>query len=131
LVYDGRTPWLRAAAAALGRGTDLVPVRWESAPVQAFLDAQFNSRPFAFVLVEGDSVHVGSETVGRVLERYGLCDRTVALFERAYPVVSGPFGRAVHGREPAALDGTFELTDRARRHVDRLRRSYEVPVTEG
>jgi hypothetical protein len=129
LIYDGSTPWFRTVAATLtGRTDDLVPVAWEDPAVQAFLDAQFGDRPFAFLLVEGASVHAGEAAVARLLERWGVDPPVADLLERLYPPVSGPFGRAVHGREPAALHGTFELTDAARDRLEPLRRGYDIPI---
>jgi hypothetical protein len=129
LIHDGSTPCLRTAADALtARADDLVPAAWGDPAVQAFLDAQFDARPFAFLLVEGSSVHAGEATVARLLERWGVDPAVAALLERLYPLVSAPFGRAVHGREPADLHGTFELTDAARDCLEPLRRAYEIPV---
>jgi hypothetical protein len=131
LVYDGSSPLFRRAAAAFARCSgDLKPVPWQSDAVQAFLDAQFGSRPFAFVLVEGESVHVGRETVERVLRREGVGAPVAGLFGRLYPLVAAPFGRAVHGREPADLGGTFSLKPDAAVHLRPLRRGYSIPVEE-
>lgn len=131
LVYDGSHRLFRAAADAVAARADgLRPVPWESAPIQAFLDAQFGGRPFAFVLIEGDRVHVGSETVFRVLRRRGVAAPIARSLQRLYPVAAGPFGRVVHGRAPADVDGTFPLADAARAHVDPLRQAYDVPVEE-
>jgi expansin (peptidoglycan-binding protein) len=130
LVYDGSKRAFRAAAAALACRTDLVPVPWESEAVGAFLEAQFGGRPFAFVLVEGDDVHVGSGTVERLLRRRGVRPSVAAALAGAYPHVAGPFGRVAHGREPADLDGTFPLDPEARAHVASLREGHEVPVEE-
>ena len=131
LVYDGSSPLFRRAAAAVTRcSSDLRPVPWQSGAVQAFLDAQFGSRPFAFVLIEGESVHVGRETVERVLRRGGVGVPIAGLFGRLYPVVAAPFGRAVHGREPADLSGTFTLKAAAATHLRPLRRGYTIPVEE-
>lgn len=129
LIYDGSNALFRTAAELLAcRSADLVPVAWGSAPAQAFLEAQFGDRPFAFMLVEGGSVHVGAATVDRVLRDRGVDPSVAAVLERLYPPVAGPFGRVVHGREPADLHGTFPLTDDAREHADRLRRGHEIPV---
>jgi hypothetical protein len=57
LVYDGSKQLFRTAANRLTDGATLRPVRWGHESVQAFLDAQFGSRPFAFILVEDDHVH--------------------------------------------------------------------------
>lgn len=115
---------------ALTRGSDLRPVPWESAPVQAFLRAQFGDRPFAFLLVEGDQVHAGSETVARVLERQGVGGSLPGFLKQAYPPTAAPLGRLIHGREPAALDGTFPLDERAAAHLEPLREPVDVPVRE-
>lgn len=130
LVYDGGNRWFRAAADALACRTDLVPVPWGSERARAFLDAQFGERPFAFVLVEDDVVHVGPETVERLLRRRGASASVAAAAGRAYPRVAGPFGRVVHGRAPADLAGTFPLAPEARAHLEPLRSGYDVPVEE-
>jgi hypothetical protein len=129
LVYDGRRPVFRAAMAAFTRGTGLVPVRWESATAQSLLEAQFGDRPFTFLLVEDDVVHAGSETVRRALDRRGV--PAAGLAERLYPAIAGPFGRLVHGQEPADITGSFPLAEAAEPHAERLRRRYEVPVNGG
>ena len=131
LVYDGSNSVFRVAAeAATHRLDGVVAVRWDARPIQAFLEAQFDSRPFAFVLVEGDSVHVGKETVGRILSRMGLAAPLVAGLKRAYAVGGGPFGRLVHGRTVADLDGTFPLSTEAASNLADLRRVREIPVQE-
>lgn len=131
LIYDGSTESFRAAADLFTRcSPDLRPVPWGTEAVQAFLEAQFDGRPFAFILVEGESVHVGDETVARVLRKQGIAAPVAAALTRAYPSVAAPFGRAVHGREPADIHGTFPLDEEARTHIDPLRRGYTIPVDE-
>jgi hypothetical protein len=129
LVYDGSSRWFRLAAEAFSRcSDDIVTVPWESERVQSFLEAQFGGRPFAFILIEGESVHVGSETVETVLRRRGVAKSVSRLFKRVYPIAGPPFGRLVHDREPADLDGTFALDDDARAYIDPLRRYQTIPV---
>jgi hypothetical protein len=129
LVYDGSNAIFRAAADKVTRcSTDLVAVPWNTAEVQAFLRAQFGARPFAFVLVEDDTVHVGRDTVGRLLRRRGVPTSVERLLTRAYPAVANPFGRVVHGREPADIHGTFPLDEAAKTHLDPLRRARTIPV---
>ncbi len=131
LIYDGSRPAFRTLAEAVTGGADgLLPVPWGDDAVQAFLAAQFDARPFAFLLVEGESVHVGDAAVERVLERYGA-DGVARLARRVYPSVAGPFGRLVHGREPADRHGTFPLTEAAAEHLEPLRTAHEIPVEEG
>jgi hypothetical protein len=103
-------------------------VPWDAREIQAFLDAQFGSRPFAFVLIEEDTVHVGEETVARLLRSRGVPESLTRALTRAYPVVAAPFGRVVHGRAPADIHGTFPLDDDARTQVEPLRRGYTIPV---
>jgi hypothetical protein len=130
LVYDGSKRLFRTAANRLTDGATLRPVRWGHESVQAFLDAQFGSRPFAFILVEDDHVHVGAETVTRLLRKGGVDGGVARLFERAYPTVAGPFGRVVHGQAPADITGSFPLDEQARGHLAPLRREQTIPVTE-
>ena len=131
LVYDGSNPLFRAAVeAATCRLDGVVSVRWHAAPIRAFLEAQFGCRPFAFIFVEGDSVHVGEETVGRVLERMGLASPLVDGLKRTYAVGGGPFGRVIHGRAVADIDGTFPLSAEAASHLAGLRQIQEIPVRD-
>lgn len=131
LVYDGSNPLFRAVVeAATRRSDEVVAARWASEPVQRFLEAQFDGHPFAFIFVEDDSVHVGGETVARVLSRAGAPDRLVDGLKRAYAVGGGPFGRVVHGRRVADLDGTFRLSAEAATHLEALRRAQDIPVRE-
>ncbi len=131
LVYDGSNALFRAAAEAVtGRSERVAAVRWGAEPVQSFLEAQFGDRPFAFILVEGDAVHVGEETVGRVLRRGGVAEPVVEGLRRTYSAVAGPFTAVVHGRRAADLHGTFELRPEAAAHLEELRRVHEVPVRE-
>lgn len=131
LVYDGSSPLFRAAAeAATHRSDEIVAVRWDSEPIQAFLEAQFDARPFAFILIEGDSVHVGEETVGRVLSRLGLADALVDGLRRIYAAGGVPFGRLIHGRTVANLNGTFPLSTEAAAQLAALRQVRRIPVQE-
>jgi hypothetical protein len=131
LVYDGSNPLFRAAVeAATQQSDEVVAVHWDAEPIQAFLEAQFDARPFAFVLVEGDSVHVGEETVGRILGRPGVAEPVVEGLKRAYGAGSEPVGRLIHGRTVADIDGTFPLSAEAATHLADLRQVQEIPVRE-
>jgi hypothetical protein len=128
LVYDDSVAWLAGLADTLVSDVaDVRPVAWGHAAVQSFLDAQFDDRPFAFLLIEDDHVYVGEDAVERLGQRGGLPDAASRVLKRAYPPFSAPIGRLVHGREPADLHGTFPLVEDARAHLDSLR-SHEIPV---
>jgi hypothetical protein len=131
LVYDGSNALFRTAADAVtGRSGTVRAVRWGSDPVQAFLETQFGDRPFAFILVEGDAVHVGGDTVERVLRRKGVADPVVDAVVRAYSAAAGPVTEVIHGRPAADLHGTFELSAAAAAHLEPLRAVEEIPVEE-
>ena len=129
LVYDDSTEWLRAAADLVASAAeDVRPVPWNADAVQAFLDAQFDDRPFALVLVEADTVYVGKAAVERLLQQYGVDGELARVLKRLYPPFSAPFGRLVHGQEPDDLHGTFPLDAAASDHLAPLRESVEIPV---
>lgn len=133
LIYDGSVAPFRAVAEWFAaRVDDLRVADWGADRVQAFLQAQFDDRPFAFILVEEGSVHVGGETVARLLRRRGAGDPTTRLAREAYAVAAAPFGRVVHGQAPADVDGTFPLTDAAAAEIEPLRAVDEarIPVTD-
>nr|WP_264475464.1 hypothetical protein [Halorubellus salinus] len=120
-----------AAEAATSRSDDVRAVRWDSPAVQAFLEAQFDDRPFAFLLVEDDAVYVGEAAVERIVARTGVADSVVEGLRRAYATGGGVFGRVLHGRTIADLDGTFPLTADAAAHLEDLREVREIPVRDG
>jgi hypothetical protein len=72
LVYDDSTEWLRAVADLVARGGDIRAVPWEAEAVQAFLDAQFDDRPFALLVIDDERVHVGKAAVEHLLDAYGF-----------------------------------------------------------
>jgi len=131
LVYDGSNSLFRRAADAVTRRSDdVLAVRWNAEPVQAFLEAQFDDRPFAFIVVDGDTVHVGEDTVEWLLERNDVDDPLLGALKRAYATSGGAFGRLVHGRTISDLDGTYELSEAAAAHLESLRQVQEIPVCE-
>lgn len=131
LVYDGSNPLFRAAAeAATGGSEDLSAVRWDADPVQAFLQAQFDDRPFAFIVVDGDSVHVGEAAVEWLAERSAVAAPVVRALKGAYATGGATFGRLLHGRTVADLSGTFELSPEAAPYLKSLRVVQEIPVQD-
>jgi hypothetical protein len=131
VVYDGSNSLFRAAAEAATRQSDDVrAVRWDAEPVQAFLEAQFDDRPFAFIVVDGDVVHAGEATVEWLLDRTDVGTAVAESLTRAYATGGDAVGRLVHGRPIADLSGTFELTDEAATHLDALREVREIPVQD-
>ncbi|MGB9951601.1 hypothetical protein ACOZ4F_04255 [Haloarcula marismortui] len=129
LVYDGSTELFRRAAETVTRcATDITPVPWESDAIQAFLQAQFDDPPFAFILIEGESVHVGEAAVKEALEGLDVAAPVARLAERVYPTAAGPFGRLIHGQVPADIHGTFPLDTAAKAHIEPLRQVHTIPV---
>jgi hypothetical protein len=129
LVYDGSTDLFRRAAETVTRcATDITPVPWESDAIQAFLRAQFDDPPFAFILIEGESVHVGEAAVKEALEGLDVAAPVARLAEQVYPTAAGPFGRVVHGQVPADIHGTFPLDETAKSHIEPLRQVHTIPV---
>lgn len=129
LLYDGSKEVFRTVADALAdRSETLEPVPWEGESAQQFLEAQFGGKPFAFILIEGESVHVGAETVERVLRDQGVPESVTHGLTCAYPAVSAPLGRVIHGRKPADIEGTFELAEEARPHVRSMGAAGSIPA---
>ncbi|ERG96849.1 MAG: hypothetical protein J07HQW2_03333 [Haloquadratum walsbyi J07HQW2] len=131
LVYDGSNPAFRAAATTVTcRLSNIRPVRWESESVQRILEAQFDACPFIFALIEDETIYVGAATIRRVLEEYDVSTPLIETLEGIYPVAAGPFGRLVHGREPANINGCFPLKSEAKNHLTSLQQRQKIPVRE-
>lgn len=122
LIYDGRNAAFRSVVDVFTyRMEDVVSVPLESDLAQRFLEAQFGGRPFVFVFVEGDSVHVGDAAVRRTLTARGIDASVARSFERLYSKFGDSFGRIVHGEAPAEINGTFTVHPDARRHLESIR----------
>jgi hypothetical protein len=134
LVYDGRNRVFRAIARRIARVTDrlrLIP--WRAEHTRRFLEAQFDDHLFAFVLIdpEAEVVHVGGRTIRRLLRDGGAPETLVEAAGRLYAAAGDPFGRLVHRRPPADIDGTFPLAEDARPHVASLRRRCSLAACDG
>ena len=126
LVYDGRKPAFRTAVDVLTYGMDdVIAVPWESEPVQEFLEAQFGSRPFVFVLIEDDAVHAGETAVRRAMDARGIASPLARGFQSLYPKIADPFGRVVHGEAPADIHGTYRLDPDAQVYIDDIRDNHD------
>lgn len=129
LVYDGRNRLFRAAAKQVVRlSEDIRLVPWRSKSTREFIQAQFGDHLFVFVLIEPDAdvVHVGGETVRRLLCDRGAPRRLVDAAKRAYKVVGDPLGKVIHGQAPADVDESFPLAEDARPHLESLRRECSL-----
>ena len=131
LVYDGRKAAFRTAVDVLTYGMDdVIAVPWESDVVQAFLEAQFGSRPFVFVLIEDNAVHAGETAVKKAMDARGIASPVARGVEALYPKIAAPFGRVVHGEAPAEIHGTYRLDPDAREFVDEIRADYAAAQRE-
>jgi hypothetical protein len=104
---------------------DVIPIPWESDVAQDFLKAQFGSRPFVFVLVEGDVVHAGETAVKKTMDARGVATPLARGFEALYPKIAAPFGRVVHGEAPAEIHGTYKLDPDAREYIEAIRADHD------
>lgn len=124
LVYDGDCPYCSVAAVALKRIESIDAIGWAAAPVAPFLDAQFDARPFAMLLVDPaeDRVYAGRSAAEELAERAGTPGIVGSLVRENYDVIAETVGR-LSGRErdPADFHDTYALTDAARELLPALR----------
>lgn len=130
LVYDGDCPYCSIAAVALQRIESIDAVGWEADPVGPFLDAQFDARPFAMLLVDPEEgrVYAGRSAAEELAERAGTPGIVGSLIRDNYDAIAETVG-VLSGRErdPAAFHDTYELTEAARERLPALR----AAATEG
>ena len=120
LVYDGSNRLFRAIGETVADRISVTVLPWSDATAQEFLDAQFGGTPFVFVLVEGETVYVGDAAISKLGGKTGVPDLLTESLARAYPPLSGPFGRVVHGRAPANINGAFPLDPAAKVALESL-----------
>ncbi|MFB6234795.1 MAG: DUF393 domain-containing protein [Halopenitus sp.] len=130
LIYDGDCPYCSIAAVALKRIESIDAVDWEADAVGPFLDAQFDARPFAMLLVDPNEgrVYAGRSAAEELAERAGTPGIVGSLVRDNYDVIAETVGR-LSGREsePADVHDTYELTEAARERLPALR----AAATEG
>ncbi|MGZ0747077.1 DUF393 domain-containing protein [Haloparvum sp. AD34] len=130
LIYDGDCPYCSIAAVALQRIESIGAVGWAADPVGPFLDAQFDARPFAMLLVDPAEgrVYAGRSAAEELAERAGTPGIVGSLVRDNYDVIAETVGM-LSGRErdPADVQDTYELTEAARERLPALR----AAATEG
>ena len=114
LVYDGSNRLFRAIGERAASRISVTALPWSAETAQEFLDAQFGGTPFVFALVESETVYVGDAAISQLGQKTGIPDLLTDSLTRAYPSLSGPFGRVVHGRAPADINGSFPLAPAAK-----------------
>ncbi|MBP1922482.1 hypothetical protein J2751_001492 [Halorubrum alkaliphilum] len=130
LVFDGDCPYCSIAAGALRRLDGVEAVPWEADPVGPFLDAQFDARPFAMVLVDPAerSVYAGRSAAEELADRAGTPGIVGGLVRDNYDRIAGVVGAlSGRGRDPDDFHDTYELTDEAAELVDSLRPAASDP----
>lgn len=124
LIYDGDCPYCSIAAVALKRIESIDAVGWEADPVGPFLDAQFDARPFAMLLVDPaeEQVYAGRSAAEELAERAGTPGIVGSLVRDNYDVIAETVG-LLSGRErdPADFHDTYGLTEAARERLPALR----------
>jgi len=129
LIYDGRNSLFRIGARQAARVSDGIRfIPWQASITQEFFQAQFGDHLFAFVLInpDADRVHAGGETVRHLLRERGAPRSVATVLEHIYQIIGDPFGRVVHGRAPADIDGTFPIDENARPHVKAIQRECSL-----
>lgn len=130
LIFDGDCPYCSVAAVALRRVEGVVAVPWEAEPVGPFLDAQFDARPFAMILVDPveSRVYAGRSAAEELASRAGTPGIVGGLvrdnYDRIADVVGTLSGR---GRDPSEYHDEYDLTDEASELVDDLRSVASAP----
>ncbi|MES3160142.1 MAG: DUF393 domain-containing protein [Halorubrum sp.] len=130
LIFDGDCPYCSIAAVALRRLDGVVAVPWNAEPVGPFLDAQFDARPFAMVLVDPAEarVYAGRSAAEELAERAGTPGIVGGLvrdnYDRIASVVGALSGRS---RDPDDFHDTCDLTTAAADLVDSLRPAASAP----
>ncbi len=130
LIFDGDCPYCSVAAVALRRIEGIVAVPWEADPVGPFLDAQFDARPFAMVLVDPREgrVYAGRSAAEELAERAGTPGIVGGLvrdnYDRIADVVGALSGR---GRDPDDYHEAYDLRDAARELIGELRSAASDP----
>lgn len=124
LVYDGDCPYCSIAAVAVRQLERTDVVRWDAEQVGRFLDAQFDDRPFAMLLVDPADglVYAGRSAAEEVAERAGTPGIVGSLVRNNYDRLAGAVGRlSARDRDPADYHGVYELSEAARNRVPALR----------
>lgn len=130
VVYDGDCPYCSIAAVALTRIESIDAVGWAADAVGPFLDAQFDARPFAMLLVDPAEgrVYAGRAAAEELAERAGTPGIVRSLVRDNYDAIAEAVGRlSGRDRPPADYHTSDELTDAARDRLPALR----AAATEG
>lgn len=128
LIYDGECPLCSAAASALRRLPDVGSVAWEDEAAGAFLEAQFDDRPFALVFVDGADgrVYAGREAATELCDRAGMPVLVQDVVGGNYETMADAI-RTVAGvqRDPDPYHGVYPLAEDAESAFEDLARAAD------
>ena len=128
LIYDGECPLCSAAATAMRRLPGVGAISWYDEPAQTFLEAQFETVPFALVFVDSEEgrVYAGRAAASELCERAGLPVLIQDLVGENYESIADAIGTAVgQERDPDPYHDTYPLADAASERFDALARNAE------
>ena len=113
LIYDGECPYCSIAARALQQTEDIGAISWYDDSVAPFLRAQYDSEPFAMVLVdsERERVYAGRSAAEELADRAGLPGIVGSLVRDNYETIASVVGLASgRGRDPDEYHAVSRLT---------------------
>jgi hypothetical protein len=123
LIYDGECPYCSLAAKALERIDTVGALSWYDSAAQQFLDAQFDTTPFAMFLVdiEEKQVYAGRSAAEELAKRAGTPHLVSSLVRDNYTQIAEVVGLASgRGREPDNVHSVYQLTSEAELVYDPL-----------
>ncbi len=120
LIYDGDCGFCTAAATAVGQLDTVGVIPWQSAPAQAFLEAQFESPPFTLIFVDtvSNRVALGRDAARTVADRAEMPSLLATLADTQYDSIAQAI-QTVSGsnRSFESVHGQYPMTDTARTQV--------------
>lgn len=128
VIYDAECSYHDQLSSAFESADALKTVDINSSAVQEFLDTQFNWQPYAFMVVDGDTVYVGEYATEHLVTRLGVPGAVTQLAQSQASPVSTVVSTLVRRKDTDPIHGEFPLQPEANDYVESVTTGTSVQI---
>lgn len=128
VIYDAECSYHEKISSAFESADALKTVDINDESVQEFLDTQFNWQPYAFIVIDGDTVYVGEHATEQLVTRLGVPGPVTQLAQSRASPVSSVVSTLVRKKDTDPVHGEFPLQPDARDYVESVMEGTSVSI---
>lgn len=122
VVYDKRFGFYGDIAGVVSDkiGDDTVLVEWKNPVIQDIITDRFGYPAFVFIVIQDNKMYIGEVGIDKFSDIADIPDGPSVIINKIYDNFADPIGRVIHGRKPADIHDTFEVTSEEKEKLQSL-----------